>query len=230
MDLILQKEIIMTIKAVIFDFDGTIVDTETLWFQFTKEILKEKFDLDLPLEVFAKCVGTTDDALFQYIENEAQSKIDAHEFDGWVRLRFHEHQEHIEIRKGVLDKLAEAQKLGLKLGIASSSSREWIVGYLQQFGLKEYFPIILSKEDVEKVKPDPALYVKAAEALGVQPEEALAIEDSANGAQAAISAGLNCVVIPNQVTAYLTFPEKALRVDCFKELNFRSITRPINRD
>lgn len=213
----------MGIKAVIFDFDGTIIDTETIWFQVFKELLKDKFNLELPLEEFAKCIGTTDEGFFQYIETQTGMKIDVNEINQLAHERFLDKKGILEVREGVVEKLEEAKELGYMIGLASSSSREWVEGFLRQFALWDYFSVIKTREDVVKVKPDPALYLKALEALQVEPQEALAIEDSLNGAIAAIEAGIKCIVIPNQVTSFLTFHKETIRSESFADFNFKQI-------
>ncbi|MEH7083964.1 HAD family hydrolase [Neobacillus drentensis] len=213
----------MPIKAVIFDFDGTIIDTETIWFQVFEELLKEKFNIDLPLEEFAKSIGTTDEAFFQYIEVQTGMKIDEKEINQLARERFLEKKGILEVREGVIEKLEEAKELCYRIGLASSSSREWVEGFLRQFNLWEYFSVVKTREDVVKVKPDPALYLKALEDMQVEPHEALAIEDSLNGAMAAIEAGMKCIVIPNQVTSFLTFHEKTIRSESFGDFSFKQI-------
>lgn len=213
----------MIIKAVIFDFDGTIIDTETIWFEVYQEILNETFQMELPLEEFAKGIGTTDEEFFQYIENQTGMKIDRQNIEELATERFLAKKGILAVREGVKEKLDEAKELGLKIGLASSSTREWVEGFLRQFNLWEYFSVIKTKEDVTKVKPDPALYIKALAELEVEPQEALAIEDSLNGALAAIEAGMECIVIPNQVTSFLTFHEKAIRSETFFDFSFEQI-------
>ena len=213
----------MGIKAVIFDFDGTIIDTETIWFEVYRELLQDKFNLELPLEEFAKCIGTTDEGFFQYLEAQTGTKIDVNEIKQLAHVRFLDKKGVLEVREGVVEKLEEAKELGYRIGLASSSSREWVEGFLRQFELWDYFTVIKTSEDVVKVKPDPALYLKALEALQVEPQEALAIEDSLNGAIAAIEAGIKCIVIPNQVTAFLTFHKETIRSESFADFNFKQI-------
>jgi putative hydrolase of the HAD superfamily len=116
------------------------------------------------------------------------------------------------VRPGVLEVIAAAQRLGLRLGVASSSGREWVEGYLRLLGLRDHFEAIFTREDVVRVKPDPMLYTLTVNALGVQPEAAVAIEDSRNGMLAAKAAGLQCVVVPNEVTQQLYFPEADLQM------------------
>jgi putative hydrolase of the HAD superfamily len=206
------------IKAVIFDFDGTIVDTETLWFTITKEILIRDYHVNLPLEEFAKCIGTTDEVLYEYMEQQLGVPVDRVEIETKVGKKFQSLKDVLILREGVLELIHGMKDRGWMLGVASSSSRDWVESYLKKFQIRHHFQVIKTKEDVEKVKPAPDLYIKAMETLGVGPEEAIAIEDSVNGSRAAIEAGMKCVVVPNDVTNFLTFHEKAVRYKMFSEI------------
>src|SRR5690606_2679430 len=108
---------------------------------------------------------------------------------------------------GVEDYLLAAKEAGLKIGLASSSTYEWVSNHLKNLCLFDYFECIRTSDDVVTVKPDPSLYIETAKCLGVAPEECIAFEDSANGALAAKRAGMYCVIIPNAVTRDLDFCE-----------------------
>ncbi|TQR32835.1 HAD family hydrolase [Lysinibacillus sphaericus] len=211
------------IHAIIFDFDGTIVDTESLWFQVFKEILEHEYKIELPLQKFAKCIGTTDDALFEYIQGQSTEKFNHDEFMLKAKKKMQSLKKTLVLREGVHDLICEIKSLGLKLGIASSSSRLWVEEFLIIFNLHHLFDVIKTSEDVQKVKPDPSLYTSVVETLGINPNEAIAIEDSVNGSLSAIRAGIKCIVIPNQVTNFLTFPEEVIRFDDFFHLNIKSL-------
>jgi len=113
----------------------------------------------------------------------------------------------------VLDYLAAAKRRGLKLGVASSSPRDWVEGYLAQHGLADLFDCVKCSDDVPAVKPDPALYRAALDALGVASHAAVALEDSLNGLAAAKAAGLFCVVVPNRLMQGHHFAQADLRLD-----------------
>jgi putative hydrolase of the HAD superfamily len=103
---------------------------------------------------------------------------------------------------GVNDYVKAARRLGLRLAVASSSPHAWVEGYLHQLGLFSDFEVIICWEDVQLVKPDPELFLKALEALHLHADEALVFEDSSNGVLAANRAGMRVVVVPNPITAY----------------------------
>jgi HAD superfamily hydrolase (TIGR01509 family) len=102
---------------------------------------------------------------------------------------------------GVVERLDEASALGLKLGVASSSTSGWVRGHLARLGLLERFDCVCCRDDVARAKPEPDLYEAVLDCLGVVATEAVAIEDSPNGVAAAKRAGIRCVAVPNPITA-----------------------------
>lgn len=214
------------IKAIVFDFDGLIIDTETVWFLTFKEVFQD-FNVDFPLEEYATCIGTDDTTLHVFIEE----KLGAESTEIIMNLVKKNHRakmELMEIREGVMEYLEEAKNLGIKIGLASSSSREWVEGFLKQHQIIDYFEVIKTGDEVEKVKPDPTLYIKTLEALNSKADEAVAFEDSPNGARAAIAAGLKCVIVPNEVTKWITFEKFHLRIDSMIEMGLVQVLSHIS--
>ncbi|WP_456279062.1 HAD family hydrolase [Bacillus sp. AK128] len=215
------------IKAIVFDFDGLIVDTESVWFTVFKEAMLE-YEYDLQLEEFAISIGTTDDVLFQKLATSVAVPFDPNDIKEKTELLYEKKMNELTLRDGVLDYLQSAKELGLKIGLASSSSRTWVEGFLNQFQIKDYFEVIKTKDDVKKVKPDPELYIQAVSALNVKARETLAFEDSKNGLQAAISAGLHCVVVPNPVTSLLDFEGHLHRVETMDQVGLKDLLNQLN--
>jgi HAD superfamily hydrolase (TIGR01509 family) len=146
-----------------------------------------------------------------------------HELDRKAVLnrRMTRHNEMIaelEVLPGVRDAVAEAKRLGLRLGVASSSSRDWVTGHLARLGL-DGFECVRCRDDVINAKPDPELYLAACACLCVSPGEAIALEDSANGIAAAKAAGMRCVAIPNPMTAGLDLSAADLRLDSLADVS-----------
>src|SRR5205085_683086 len=124
---------------------------------------------------------------------------------------------------GVHDTLVAAKRLGLKLGVASSSTRDWVEGHLTRLDLVAQFACIRCAEDVRQTKPNPELYLSALEALGVPPDAAIALEDSPNGIRAAKRAGLFCVAVPNPLTLRLGLDEADLRLNSLAEMPLETL-------
>jgi len=194
------------IKAVIFDFDGLIVDTETPWFEVFSAIYQE-YGTNLPLEKWAQCIGASDKHFdpYDYLEACIQRTVDRVAVRKLSIERHAQLMEQKNILPGVEDYLKTARLLGLKIGLASSSGRDWVEKYLNQFKLIEYFDCIYTRDDVKNVKPNPDLYEKALRFFNISGDEAIAFEDSPNGLKAARTAGLCCVAIPNEITCKLDF-------------------------
>lgn len=216
------------IKAIIFDFDGLIVDTETPWFEAYREIYKQ-YDVELPLEIWAKCIGTSFDVFnpLEFLEERAKCLINREVIHKDTKELYTFLMKDQNIRPGVIDYIKEANVLGLKIGIASSSKRSWVDSYLDRFGLKDYFKTIHTSDDVSKVKPDPELYIKAINSLQVKGDEVIAFEDSLNGSIAAKGAGAFCVIVPNSVTSFMEFVNYDMRISSMEETSLRDVINTI---
>jgi beta-phosphoglucomutase-like phosphatase (HAD superfamily) len=114
---------------------------------------------------------------------------------------------------GVREYIADAERLGLRLGVASSSSRVWVLGHLERLRLNVEWDAVRTRDDVARTKPAPDLYLAAVEALGVAPHKAVAFEDSLNGIAAAKAAGLLCVAVPNALTAGIDLSRADVKVE-----------------
>jgi len=210
------------IKAIIFDFDGTILDTETPDFECWQAVFSEHGS-ELEREVWCQVVGTTWDHFnpFDYLETKIGRQIDRDSVQQLHRKKFHEMIATKVPLPGVESALATAQELGLRLAVASSSRLDWVDGHLRRLGLRDHFEVIRTADDVEKVKPDPALYLSALKGLGVNAHEAIAFEDSVNGVKAAKAAGIYCVAIPNSVTYHMDFQHADHRINSLTEFDIR---------
>ncbi|MCQ2008792.1 HAD family hydrolase [Sporolactobacillus sp. STSJ-5] len=193
------------IKAIVFDFDGVILDSERLMYLVMQNMF-HRYRVELPLSIWSQAIGTQHgfDSL-SYLEEHAHVKIDREAFQEERYALFNQLVDREEVLPGVKSVLNQAQELGLKIGLATSSKGDWPRKHLSRLGLSDYFMSIKSSDDVQKVKPDPALYNKSLTSLGVNPKEAIAIEDSFNGSLAAKRAGMYCIVVPNAVTKQMPF-------------------------
>lgn len=200
------------IRGLIFDFDGLILDTELPDFESWQEIFIEH-GAALPHSAWAPLIGTASSFdLYDYLEQQAGRPIDRADVRERRRRRFIERVVAQAILPGVEECIAAAKRRGMKVGLASASSADWVLGHLERLGLHAHFDAVKTAADVERVKPDPALYLAALDALGLAADEAIALEDSPNGIAAAKAAGLFCIAIPNAMTRDLDVSAADLRL------------------
>ena len=211
-------------KALIFDFDGLIVDTETVIYESWAEIY-EKNDQILELNTYKNCVGSNFEQFHPGIELEKRlgkkfnwAIIDA-EREELIRQRLAQKEE----RTGLRYFIENAKEKGLELAIASSSSRNWVLGWIEKLELSKYFSEFVNRDDVEKIKPDPELFLTAAKSLGIHPSEALIFEDSENGLKAATAAGIPCAIITNSITAGGNFSEAIIVAESFTDQRLKKL-------
>lgn len=214
------------VKAIIFDFDGLIVDTETLWYEVFREVMST-YDVQLTLDEYADNIGTSDEILFKRLDQLATIPLNHTEIRRQTSDLYDQSIHKLFLREGVLDYLQSAKSLGLKTAIASSSSREWVEGFLKRFDIFHYFDVIKTSDDVKRVKPDPELYIQALRSLGTKANETICFEDSKNGLQAALQAGLSCILVPNSVTTALEFKGHTLRLTSMSELGLEEVINQI---
>jgi len=215
----------------IFDFDGLILDTETVSYQAWNEIY-QSYGAVLPLSNWALCIGTNHEkfSVFKYLESESGKTLDHRELERRHHQRVLELLEPMEPRPGVIDYIKEAQKHRIALALASSSPQSWVVNHLSRLGLAECFHSIRCADDVENVKPHPELYQLTLTFMGVKPHRAIAFEDSPNGIKAAKAAGIYCVAVPNSVTRQLPLDEADFRLDSMADLSLRELLHKIETE
>jgi len=206
------------IRGLIFDFDGLILDTELPDFESWQEMFVEH-GAALPLSEWTPLIGTASSFdIYDYLEQQAGRTIDRDDVRERRRRRFHERVIEQAILPGVEACIVEAKQRGMKVGLASASSPDWVLGHLARLGLHVHFDTVKTAADVARVKPDPALYRAALDALGLEATEAIALEDSPNGIAAAKAAGLFCVAIPNVMTRDLDISAADLRLASLADL------------
>lgn len=209
------------IQALIFDFDGLIADTETPALESWRRIYAEH-GFELGLDVWAGALGTNHgfDALTHLAELlagvDSARAAALHAEAETVRARRQALKDELtaglEPLPGVVALLDQADAAGLPCAVASSSSARWVTGHLERFKLLDRFTCVRTADDVERTKPDPALFLSAAACLGLPPQKCLVLEDSPNGILAARAAGCPVVAVPGAITAQITLPPADLVV------------------
>jgi len=216
----------MAIKALIFDFDGLILDTETGMFRSWEEIFVEYGITVSPVEWASLLGSSTDPAeAYEMIEKHIGEPVDR----AAIRARRIERELELlkseEVMSGVIDLITEAKERNLHLGVASSSDRKWVIGHLMRLGLHAHFESIRCADDVSNTKPSPDLYMAVLSDMGLQPHQAIAFEDSLHGVEAVKQAGIFCVAVPNDVTRHLPMPKADLTVNSLSEMELEEYIR-----
>lgn len=196
------------IQALIFDFDGLILDTETPEFVCWQNIYREH-GFEFPNEKWGTIVGGNGHSDFDaadYLVGLSQGRLESASLRERNRRESHEMICSQGPLPGVWEYLREAKRLGLKLAIASSSDRAWVEKHGQRIGVFEYFDQVITADDVGpgRTKPNPDLFLTALGRLRAPKDAAIVFEDSPNGVKAANQAGIFVVAVPNPVTS--TFP------------------------
>jgi HAD superfamily hydrolase (TIGR01509 family) len=206
------------IRAVVFDFDGLILDTEEPIYTSWLEVYEAHGEA-LPFERWVEIVGSTNDAF--HPQKHLEERLGRPLSQEVVERRIGRRTELIlaqQLLPGILQHIDAARSLGLKLGVASSSTRDWVSGHLSRLGILGRFDCVRCRDDVASAKPAPDLYIAVLACLGVVAADAVAIEDSPNGVIAAKRAGMRCVAIPNNITASLDLSHADLVLRSLSEL------------
>jgi HAD superfamily hydrolase (TIGR01509 family) len=219
----------MTVKAFIFDFDGLILDSETPVYEAWQKVLLD-YGIELPFSIWQKSVGTSRDAFdpITYLEEKIGKSVNRKLIDQNQRIC-----SYIDILKkpllpGVLNFLEQAKEKGLKLAVASSSTTDWVYCNLIRLDIVHLFDVICCGDEVVKVKPEPDLFLLAADLLGVSPAETIVFEDSPHGITAANTAKMFCVAIPNSVTKSMVINHANLIINSLADLPIDKLLTDFN--
>jgi HAD superfamily hydrolase (TIGR01509 family) len=215
------------VKALIFDFDGLIIDSETPLFDIWAAIYEERGQR-LTMDEWQHALGTRGGFdPYAHLAGRLAEELDR------PALAAHVTREHWRLcgeqplLPGVRDRLAEARALGLGVAVASSSSSAWVQPWLDSHDLMQYIQAVCTRDDVQRVKPAPDLFLAAADRLGANASECLVFEDSPNGIRAAHAAGMRVVAIPNALTRALALPEPHLTLGSLADLSLGEILRKV---
>ncbi len=199
----------MSLDAVIFDFDGLILDTEWPIYEMAAASFVN-WGVELRVEDWAQVVGLADEDSdwFDLLAEKLGYTIGKDEFQRVFRAQDRSYRDALEPLPGVVRLLDDLRADAIPLAVASSSPLEWLDGHLSRLGLRDRFAEVVGVDHGEVGglgKPDPAVYRVACAGLQVDPASAVALEDSAHGVAAARAAGLHAVAVPNRITRHSAF-------------------------
>jgi HAD superfamily hydrolase (TIGR01509 family) len=212
------------LRAIIFDFDGVILDTETPLFDAWARTF-EHFGVEpIGHDRWVDSLGRHEDDVavlkpIELLEDALGRPVNPSEVQR-VRRRFRDETlDRLPIQPGVDELLEAAAELGLSVAIASSSPNDWIERHLKSRGWLHRFPVVACAGNGVPGKPNPAVYLEAARRLEVAPGECLAIEDSPHGTAAAKGAGAICVAVPTRLSKSLDFSQADMIVESITEID-----------
>lgn len=198
------------IEAVLFDLDGSLVDSMWIWRDIDIEYLG-KFGIPLPEKLQSDIEGMsfTETAIyfkerFQIPDSVEQMKED------WNRMAWDKYTHHVPLKKGAREFVEYCHENGIKLGIATSNSRELVENVIRVHGLMDYFDSIVTGCEVDKGKPAPDVYLEAAKRCGADPVKCLVFEDIVPGIMAGKSAGMKVCAVEDAYSRHQDVEKKRL--------------------
>ncbi|WP_108259099.1 HAD family hydrolase [Mangrovicoccus ximenensis] len=201
-------------KALLWDMDGTLIDSEPLHEHVLSEALRS-LGIEPDPQLHDKVLGMAADAVYDWLCAESGLSLP---FGEWIRIKYGHYMQGVEMLKpmpGALEAWKAAEAAGLKQAVASNSDRIIVEANLGHMGLISPGMVTVSRNDVLKGKPDPEIYLRAAHLLGVAPEDAVVLEDSGTGARAGLAAGMQVLVVPH---TDIEAPEGARKLGSMAEL------------
>lgn len=189
------------IKAVIFDMDGLMLNTEDI-FDIAGRQLLERRDMQMTDKIHKSMLGRRPDEAFQALKDLTGIADSIDELKQETKQLFAEvAKHHLNTMPGLFELLDRIEQLGIPKAVATSSPRPYLIDMLNEFKLLPRFQFALTAEDVTHGKPNPEIYQQAMRQLNTQPSQTLVLEDSETGTRAAASAGAFTVSVPNPHTA-----------------------------
>jgi HAD superfamily hydrolase (TIGR01509 family) len=196
-------------SAVVFDMDGTLLDTESV---FRDVVFSVCGTLGFPMteDVHLAMVGSSHETTNKLLVEAYGVSFPYALFDEQCREMFrHRMAEAVPLKEGVVEILGELRGRGIPAAVATSSRSAHALGHLGRAGLLELFETVVTRDDVENPKPHPEPYLTAAKRLGMTPRQCLAVEDSHSGVRAAHAAGMQTIMVPD-----LVHPSAEIEVLC----------------
>ena len=187
------------IKAVLYDMDGTLVDTERLgliaWARAA-----EREHVDLPVEVCRSFIGRNLPGVMGILEGHFGSREFAEKmYDLHRSIELDMYGTELTTKEGARESLEAMRDAGYQIGLVTSSWRESAERNMKHFELMEFFDCITSGEETHNGKPAPDIYLLAAQKMGIEPASCVVVEDSPNGVRSGIAAGMHVMMIPDMV-------------------------------
>ncbi len=209
------------IKAVIFDLDGTLVDSMGIWKQIDIEYLA-KYNIALPDDLQSSIEGMSFTETANYFKERFQIPEEIHEIKAtWNEMTYKKYKNEVPLKEGTREFLNMLKSRDIKMGIATSNSRELVEVVIKSLQIDSFFDAVHTSCEVEKGKPSPDIYLLVSEKLGVAPTECLVFEDVPQGIMAGKNAGMKVCAVDDEYSRALEEEKRKLAdyfIESFQEL------------
>ena len=216
-----MRDALRTKKAVIFDMDGTLVDSMGMWHQIDIEFLG-RYQIPMPPMLQKEIEGFSYEETAAYFLKRFALPLSMEEIKAiWYQMSFEKYRDDIELKPGAKEFLAWLKVHGYKLGMATSNSHSLVQASLNKHGLLTHFDVIVTSDDAKAGKPAPDVYLLAARRLGVAPEDCLVFEDIPAGILAGKRAGMTVCCMADANSAWMDAEKRELAdgfIEDFREL------------
>jgi len=212
------------LKAVIFDMDGVLIDSEPIHFSIDKKLLSS-LGLDVDERFLSRYVGVSNPEMLADVKKRFNLDYSILELLNKKSKLLLESLDEAPLQPidGVKELVCDLVSHGVLLAVASSSPRAYIEAVIKKLDMQKYFQVVVSGEELEKSKPEPDIFLRAADLLGVEPGECVVIEDSSPGVEAAYRAGIRCIGFVNPNSGSQDLSKASVTVDDMRKLNYEYI-------
>ncbi len=216
-------ELVAGAKAVLFDFDGLIMDSEWPIYE-SWQLVYESEGQELAAETYVQCIGSDFETWSpeKYLEQLTGKEFDWLEINAKRQAEIESDLFGVQPLPGVralMEKLTSGNGMPVKLAVVSSSSHRWVDAWLEKLDLLRYLDEVICRGDAARIKPAPDLYLEAVRRFSLKPEECLVLEDSLNGVKAGNAAGCRTIAVPSRLTSCLDFSEADAVIQSLAELS-----------
>ena len=187
------------IKAIIFDMDGVLIDSNSICYDVWNEVFERRFNITLDKKEFASHLGESSKHFTEFFLKKYNLKCEYEDLNEELNTTFVENRKRINLKKGIKEVLQKFKKK-YKIALATGADKEDALYTVTTFGITDYFDYIIAGNEVKIAKPNPEIFIKAAEVLNLKPEECVVIEDANLGIRAAKAAGMFVISIPDELT------------------------------
>jgi sugar-phosphatase len=214
--------------ALIFDYDGLIVDSETMVAEVLRDVLA-RWEVPLDAQTIGELIGVSppeNNRLWEHVVKQSLGPdADLEAINARVSERIEARLEGLPLLPGVRELADSARGAGWRCAIATGKPRQALTTELDRLGVRDQFDVIVTAEDVVVGKPQPDVYIEAARLLRVAPASCVVLEDSVAGTRAALTAGMTVIVCPCAATRDCTFPNGVRRVESLLDVTVESLTQ-----